>query len=47
VVLLSLATAGGVYFTQDQWVPLVQKKGAEPTPTPAPTPPASNKSGKR
>ena len=41
VVLLSLATASGVYLTQDRWVPLVQKKGAEPAPvapTPAPTP---------
>lgn len=47
VVLLSLATAGGVYFTQDSWVPLVQKKGSEPTPTPTPTPPSSGKSGKR
>jgi serine/threonine-protein kinase len=37
VVLLSLATAAGVYLTQDHWVPLVQKKGAEP-PAPAPAP---------
>jgi serine/threonine-protein kinase len=33
VVLLSLVTALGVYFTQDHWVPLVQKKGAESAPT--------------
>nr|WP_263452515.1 serine/threonine-protein kinase [Hyalangium gracile] len=42
VVLLSLATASGVYFSQDAWVPLVQKKGAESSTTPAPTPPARN-----
>ncbi len=39
-VALSLATAAGVYFTQDAWAPLVQKKGAEPAPAPAPAPPA-------
>lgn len=38
VVLLSLATATGVYLTQDKWAPMVEKKGAE---QPAPTPPAA------
>nr|WP_224370629.1 serine/threonine-protein kinase [Hyalangium versicolor] len=45
VVLLSLATGSGVYFMQDRWVPLVQKK--EPAPAPAPAPPAPSKPGKR
>ena len=38
MVLLSLATATGVYLTQDKWAPLVEKKGAEP-PAPAPATP--------
>lgn len=29
IVLLSLATAAGVYLTQDKWVPIVQQKSAE------------------
>jgi serine/threonine-protein kinase len=38
VVLLSLATATGVYLTQDKWVPMVEKKGTDqPAPTPAPS----------
>jgi serine/threonine protein kinase len=40
VVLLGLATATGVYLTQDKWAPMVEKKGAEqpaPSPSPAPT----------
>lgn len=40
IVLLSLATATGVYLTQDKWAPMVEKKGLEqpaPTPPPAPT----------
>lgn len=41
VVLLGLATATGVYLTQDKWAPMVEKKGSEqpsPAPTPAPAP---------
>jgi serine/threonine protein kinase len=30
IVLLSLATAAGVYLTQDKWVPIVQQKSADP-----------------
>jgi hypothetical protein len=41
IVLLSLATAAGVYLTQDKWVPLVQQKSADPgaknSEPPAPT----------
>jgi hypothetical protein len=29
--LLALAAATGVYFTQDHWVPVVDKMNAEPT----------------
>lgn len=40
VVLLGLATATGVYLTQDKWAPVVEKKVADqpaPTSPPAPT----------
>jgi serine/threonine-protein kinase len=43
IVLLSMATAAGVYLTQDKWVPLVQQKSADPgAKSPEPTPPPRN-----
>nr|WP_052420555.1 serine/threonine-protein kinase [Hyalangium minutum] len=46
VVLLSLATATGVYLTQDKWAPVVEKKVAD-QPAPASPPAPTRSPGKK
>lgn len=47
IVLLGLATAAGVYLTQDKWVPLVQQKSADPGATGNKPPPPSRNPDKK